>query len=85
MHAEVLPYLDSATDVVSLDRLVNVNNEILDITYPPYSFMHHIIVAKLAANPNYDNLVSFHRLEMRDMGYEAELYDRLVDYLSSQS
>jgi len=85
IHAEVLAYLDSATDVVSLDRLVNVNNEILDITYPPYSFMHHIIVAKLAANPNYDNLVSFHRLEMRDMGYETELYDRLVDYLSSQS
>lgn len=85
MHAEVLPYLDAVTDVASLDRYINVKNDILDITQPPYSFMHHIVVAKLAANPNYDNLVSLHRSEMRDMGYETELYDRLVDYLSSQA
>jgi hypothetical protein len=30
LHAEVLPYLDLAKDVVSLDRLLNVTHDILD-------------------------------------------------------
>lgn len=85
LHAEVLPYLDRATDVGSLDTLVNVTNDVLDIANPPYSFMHHLIIAKLAANPAYDHLIANHRSELRDMGYETDLYDKLVDYLGVSS
>jgi hypothetical protein len=81
--AEVLPYLASAQSVLELDRLINIQRDILDVAHPPHSFMHHIIVAKLACNPGFDELVSFHREEMRDMGYSHELYDHLVVYLQT--
>jgi hypothetical protein len=84
LRVKVLPYLNRAKDVISLDAFVNVTNEIFDITNPPSCFIHSIIIAKQAANPNYNHLVSHHRAEMRDMGYETDEYDRVVDYLNKQ-
>jgi hypothetical protein len=82
LHNEILPYFNFATNATSLDKLVNIDNEILDITLPPYSFMHHIILARIAKNDSYFDLVANHRSEMEDMNCNAELYDRLVEYLS---
>jgi hypothetical protein len=83
MRTEVLPYLDSARDVPSLDRLVNTTRDILNIQHPPSDLMHHIILAALASNPAFDRLVAQHRAELRDIGCPPELYEKLVGYLTS--
>jgi hypothetical protein len=82
MRTEVIPYLAFATDIKSLDRLINsVPMEVLDITRTPYSLMHHIILAKLAHNANFDQLVDSHREELRDLHCDGSSYEHLVDHL----
>lgn len=83
MLAEVLPYLDTAQDVATLDKVVNIDRDILNILNPPHGEIGHIILAKLARNPEYRRLVDWYRAEIVDIGMDAGEYERVVEYLDT--
>lgn len=78
MQSKVLPYLDEAKDVVVLDRMVNQEAIIPDTTLPPDCYMEHIILAKLAENPRFDDLATDHMDRLIRGGYSTDQYDALL-------
>lgn len=80
--SELLPYLRTAVDVVSLDHCVNITHDVMDITNPPASYVHHIILAKLAGNPGLADIAALHRHILTSLGCDTDVYDAVLGYLS---
>lgn len=85
LNQKVIPMLDACTDVAGLDRLLNSGNT------PPFSVSNvqneneatnSLLAAKLAGNPNFEQLVSQYERQFRA---ESEAlwtrYSSIVDYI----
>jgi len=76
----VIPFLDAHQDLKSIDRAMNKNG--LDTSFHPWRAVHSLIVAHLAGNPRFDELVSRYRDEMlNEPPQERAKYDEVVNYL----
>ncbi len=86
LERDVLPFLDSHQDLNSIDHLMNSSctREWFAHAYGPDSSMNSVIVARLAGNPDWEQLVSTHRQRLRGNVSDESLatYERLVQHLS---
>jgi hypothetical protein len=87
----ILPFLDSHRDVRSLDRLMNQGIPPEQVwgmegwgSWLLWYAMSAIILARLAQNPDFDELVDRYRHETRDFDDDdKERYEKLVEHLRS--
>lgn len=84
LRNEVIPYFKEVVDVVSLDHLVNTTNDILDVTNLLDSYIHKIILAKVAGNPKLSTLVELHRPVLDALDSDSSMYDTVLEYLVRQ-
>jgi hypothetical protein len=83
---QVVPqFLETHQDLHGIDRLLNGSTrEWFASAQPPYYSMNAVIVARLAGNPEFDQLVSTHRERLRGNVADETLatYERIVQRLA---
>ncbi len=88
-NKEGFKYLDDYSDIKKMNEAMNSNPSMRSIHISDmYGQLNYkaVIVAKLANNPRYNELVEFYRQEfypLRDAEQLREKYDQLVDHLKT--
>jgi hypothetical protein len=86
LERDVLPFLDSHQDLKSIDRLMHgATREWFDYWASASHSMNSVIVARLAGNPDWEQLVGEHRdgwMRQKASDQERATYERLVQHLS---
>jgi hypothetical protein len=83
----VLPYFDSNSSIIEVDRLLNETPRELSIHHPLYPTRACIglIAAKLVSNPNYKELVTIYEEETREANpFYREEFERLIKLLDNK-
>ncbi|HWB84012.1 MAG TPA: hypothetical protein VG675_07720 [Bryobacteraceae bacterium] len=80
---EFLRFLDTHRDVRALDAAMNSpGGAAFDNSNQPYRAMHAVILARLAKNERFDEIVKQYRTEAQEWHKESrDQYERLVEYL----
>ena len=81
--SKIIPFFDSNLSVQSLDQSVNGPKPGFDITRNPSGAMHSVILAHLADNPDFRNIVDRHRAKMQLASDTDHQFNSLVKHLES--
>ncbi len=85
LRKEIVPFLDSHTDVFALDQVMNGGDHTPTIPMQPYRAMDAAILAKLADNPRFDSLLQEFLHELRNAHEnDREKFTRLAEYLRTE-
>jgi hypothetical protein len=98
-HGKIIPFLDQHQDVVSWDKAVNSpNNDVcgdssmltdrydsVDNSNHPYRGMTAVVLAHLAGNPTFDDIIRRLRNFYQGSREATDKLTRLVDYLNQRT
>jgi hypothetical protein len=82
----VLPYFESNSNLIAIDKLINTNIEENNVNcHMRFKCFSGLIVAKLIQNPNYENLKSTYskQIKLVDSGFHVENYNKLLILLET--
>ena len=85
IRERIIPFFDEYKDVKELDRGVNCQEPGIDSTHFPWRAMHSIILAHLAGNKDFDDLVAKHRSTMQLSPETDHPFNKMVEYLKIHS
>lgn len=81
---KILPFLNHHQDIAALDKAVNREHPGIDSTQNPTGAMHSVILAHLARNKDFDQLVAKHRTSMQQFDPDIiRPFNELVEYLKA--
>jgi hypothetical protein len=81
IRKNVVPFFAANEDVKSLDETVNGSTSGIDITVNPPGAMHAVLLARLAQNLNFEQIILKHRNAMQLPADATHPFNNLVNYL----
>ena len=84
LKEKIMPFFSANEEPKALDRAANRQQPGIDVTQPPSGLMHRLILARLAGNPEFEQLVQRYLWEMRSFAEaDKERFQNLVQHLRS--